>query len=156
MQAIDDYDEEQFEQLWDTPELRQIDKRFRRDPYVAVPKLLQAGRTVWEVAKAYKSCALVVDFGEGYIVPDPGVIHAAAKSGAEWELADRFPTRADAAQRIADELAEEIRHGLTFGVDDVVEVETYLFGYDSTGGPVRVSPQTHFITLQDAGDFGRI
>jgi hypothetical protein len=157
-QAIyDEEDAEYFEQLWDTPELKGIDQRFRRDPYIAIPALLRAGRTVGEVAKAFKSCGLISDFGEeGYIVPDTAVIHASAKSGAEWELADIFRTREEAAQRVADEIAAEITHKLTPGVDDYVEVETFLFGFDAQGAPVRVKPQTHMIILQDDEEFGRI
>ncbi|QSA97315.1 hypothetical protein [Methylococcus sp. EFPC2] len=155
-QAISIDDEEYFDQLWDTPELKRIDKRFRRDPYVAIPELLRAGRTVWEVAEAFKSCGLITDFGEGYIVPETDVIHAAAKNGADWEISDVFHTREAAAQRVADEIAAEITHKLTPGVDDFVEVETFLFGFDQRGEAVRVKAQTHIIILPDEGEFGRI
>lgn len=151
-----DEDEEYFDQLWDTPELQRIDNRFRRDPFVAVPELLRAGKTVEEVAKAFKSCGLITDFGAGYIVPNPEVIHAAAKHNAQWELSELNKTRAEVAQQVADEIAEEITYALTPGVDDFIEVETYLFGYDSRGEPVRVKTQTHFIGLRDAGELGRL
>jgi hypothetical protein len=149
-------DDEDFDQLWDTPELKRIGQRVRRDPYIAIPELLRAGRSVWELAKAFPSCGLFTEFGEGYLVPETQVIHASAKNGADWEIADVFHTRLEAAQRVADEVAAEITHKLTPGVDDFVEVETFLFGFDSNGNPVRVKSQTHIIMLPDAEEFGRI
>ncbi len=149
-------DDEYFDQLWDTPTLKRIGERFRRDPYIAIPELLRAGRTVWEVAKAFKSCGLVTEFGEGYLVPEVEVIHASAKNGADWEIADVFHTRNEAAQRVADEIYAEITHKLTPGIDDFVEVETFLFGFDSSGNPVRVKPQIHIIMLPDAEELGRL